>query len=171
MKRLVLLLATLLLLPLSATAKHQCQYIGSWFGYNSVEEISWTSQANGKSASNGTMLLELPGFDVTFGGNFDVANSTGNIKGVWERIGDNTFSYAGMSIATDMDGKALYVLRVEGDVTVMGDCDVLYVDNTRVSIYIVDALTDPIPIWVRDPDIGPLDYDPHYGFRMELDNP
>ena len=169
MKKSVILLAFMLLLPVLAVADDECQYIGSWFGYGSDQKISWTSQANGKSASHGTMLLELPGFDVTFGGAFDVANYTSNIKGTWKRTGGNTFSYAGVSFATNPDGDAVWVIRLTGDVTVMGDCDVLYVENTWLSLYMVNPATDPIPIWDRDPDIGPMSFFPHYGYRVKLD--
>lgn len=171
MKRLSVLLALGLLLPLCAFADEDCSYIGSWFGYDSAGEVAWTSQAVGQSRSGGTMLLELPGFDVTFGGMFDVAKYTGNLKGEWKRTGGNTFKYAGISFATGADGKALWVIRLTGDVAVVGDCDKLEVSNTWMSIYLVDADTDPVPIWLRAPDIGPIPFAPHDGYRVEVELP
>lgn len=171
MKHLLLLLVSILALPVTAFGDNDdCSYIGSWFGYNSDGEIAWTSQAVGHSKSSGTMLLELPGFDITFGG-MDVVNATGNLKGVWERTGGNTFSYAGYSIGTDGEGGAVWAVRLTGDVAVVYDCDVLEVSNTWMSIYFVDTDTDPIPIWMRDPDIGPVPFAPHNGYRVELKLP
>ena len=121
----------------------------------------------GPNASGGTMLLELPGFDITFGGVFDVVNVTGNLKGVWERTGGNTFSYAGMSFATNAEGEAVWAIRLTGDVTVTGDCDVLEVESTLMSVFILDPGYDPIPVWQREPDIGPLPFAPHNGYRVK----
>ena len=86
MKRLILLLAALLAFPVAA-AGEECGYIGSWLGYDSNGELYWTGQMHGKNSSHGTVLLEVPGFDFTFGGLFDVVNHTGNLKGAWVRTG------------------------------------------------------------------------------------
>lgn len=171
MKLLSILLAVAVSFPAGVLAGEDCSYVGSWFGYDSGGEIAWTSQAVGHNKSSGTMLLELPGFDVTFGGSFDVANFTGNLKGVWRRTGGNTFSYGGFSFATDTDGQAIWVIRLTGDVVVVGDCDVLEVLNTWLSIYLVNAATDPVPIWARAPDIGPIPFAPHNGYRIEPELP
>ena len=167
MKRLALLLIATLAFPLNAFGNGGCQYIGSWFGYDSDENVGWTSQAVGPNASGGTMLLELPGFDITFGGLFDVVGYTGNLKGAWERTGGNTFVYAAMSFATDAAGDAVYAVRLTGDLEVIGECDVIRVLNTWASIYILDPETDPVPVWERSPDIGPVPYAPHQGYRIE----
>jgi len=167
MKHLLLLLTAVLAFPLNAFGNNGCQYIGSWFGYNADENVAWTSQAVGPNSSSGTMLLELPGFDITFGGLFDVANVTGNLKGAWERTGGNTFSYASMGFATNADGDAVWAVRLTGDVSVTGNCDVLEVENTWMSIYILDPDNDPVPVWERDPDIGPLPFAPHNGYRIK----
>lgn len=171
MKRLLFIFVFVFAVPTTAFGGDECSYIGSWLGYNSDGEIAWTSQAVGHSKSSGTMLLELPGFDITFGGVFDVVNATGNLKGVWERTGGNTFSYAGNGIATNSEGGAVYVTRLTGDVAVVSDCDVLEVSNTWLSIYVVDPDNDPIPIFMRDPDVGPLPFAPHNGYRVELELP
>jgi hypothetical protein len=169
MKHLLILLAAALVFPLNALGNDSCQYIGSWFGYDHHENVAWTSQAVGPNRSGGTMLLELPGFDITFDGLFDVVNIAGNLKGAWKRTGGNTFSYAGMSFATNADGEAVYAIRLTGDVRVIGDCDVLSVENTWLSIYMLNQGMDPdpVPIWKRDPDIGPMPFAPHKGYRIE----
>lgn len=166
MKHMTILLAAALAFPLNAVGKDSCQYIGSWFGYDADENVSWTSQAVGANASGGMMLLELPGFDITFNGLFDVTNTTGSLKGAWERTGGNTFRYAGMSFATNVDGDAVYAVRLTGDVRVIGDCNVLSVEHTWMSVYILDPENDPVPIWQREPDIGPLPFPPHNGYRI-----
>ncbi|MEJ2383713.1 MAG: hypothetical protein P8Y54_04865 [Xanthomonadales bacterium] len=167
MKYLVPLLTAALAFPLNAFGNDNCQYIGSWFGYDANDNVSWTSQAVGSNSAAGTMLLELPGFDVTFGGLFDVVNVTGNLKGAWARTGGNTFSYAAMGFATDVEGDAVWAVRLTGDVTVTGDCDVLEVENTWMSIFILDPENDPVPVWGRTPDIGPMPFPPHNGYRIE----
>jgi len=169
-----LLLAILLAFPAIAFSDKNgdsCQYIGSWLGYDSSGEIAWTSQANGMSSSKGTILLELPGFDITFGGLFDVINQTSNLKGAWKRTGGNTFIYAGVGFAYNSDGETVWAARLTGEATVVGECDVLALENTWLSIYAVNYDTDPIPIWTRDPDIGPLPFAPHEGYRVKVDLP
>ena len=166
MKYLTLLLTAVFAFPLNAFGNDSCQYIGSWFGYNADESVSWTSQAVGSNASGGTMMLELTGFDITFDGLFDVT-SAGILKGAWERTAGNTFSYAGMSFATDADGDAVYAVRLAGDVQVVGHCDVLRVQHTWMSIYILDPESDPVPVWQREPDVGPLPFPPHNGYRIK----
>ena len=167
MKHLAFLLTAVFAFPLNAIGNDSCHYIGSWFGYDADESVSWTSQAVGPNASAGTMLLEPPGFDITFGGLYDVVDSTGNLKGAWERTGGNTFSYAAMALATDVDGQAVWAARLTGSVTVTGDCDVLEVTDTWLSVYELDPENDPVPVWKRDPDIGPLPFAPHKGYRIK----
>jgi len=167
MKHRVFLLALALACPLVAYGNGSCQYIGSWFGYDADENVGWTSQAVGPNASRGTMLLETPGFDITFGGMFDVVNVTGNLKGAWERTGGNTFSYASMGFATDAQGDAIWAVRLTGDLMVVGDCDELEVINTWMSLYIMDPETDPVPVWERNPDLGPIPFAPHKGYRIK----
>lgn len=171
MKRLSLLLATLLFIPIGALADQDCEYIGSWFGYNSDGNIAWMSQANGKNSSHGTMFLELPGFDITFYGFFpDAINSTSNLKGTWTRTGGHTFSYATMGFATNATGDAVWAARLTGDVVVSEDCNTLEVSNTYLSFYDVDG-SDPVPIWEEAPYIGPIPFAPHAGYRVNLDIP
>lgn len=166
MKHLVVLLTAALAIPSNVLGDTGCQYIGSWFGYSADEDVSWVSQAVGPNASRGTLLLEVSGFDITFGGLFEVVNAS-DLVGAWERIGGNSFRYATMSFGTNLDGNAVYAARLTGDIEVTGDCDVLQVANTWMSLYILDPENDPIPVWERDPDIGPLPFAPHKGYRIE----
>lgn len=168
MKKLILLLAVLLAFPVAA-AGEECGYTGSWLGYDSDGELYWTSQVHGMNSSHGTTLLEVPGFDFTFGGLFDVANYTGNLKGVWVRTGGHTYSMDGNAIATDSTGAAVYVMRLACNVSLARDCNVLEVLSCEMKLYIPDPATDPIPIWDRDPDVGPLSFPPHNGYRMIVD--
>lgn len=166
MKHLVFLLTAAIALPLNVFGDNGCQYIGSWFGYDAEENVSWVSQAVGPNSAGGTLLLELPGFDMTFGGLFEVIDAS-DLKGAWERTGGNTFRYAVMSFATNLDGDAVYAARLTGDLEVTGECDVLHVANTWLTIYILAPESDPVPVWDRDPDIGPLPFAPHNGYRIE----
>ncbi len=165
MKALIVSLAALLTLPVTAMGE-ECEYIGSWLGYDASGQVAWTSQAHGKNSSHGTVLLELPGFDWTFGEQIEVANYTGNLKGVWVRTGGKTYSIDGNGIATDATGAAVYVIRLSCDISLADDCDVLNVTDCQAMVYFLDPVNDPIPVWDRDPDLGPIDYDPHNGYRM-----
>jgi hypothetical protein len=160
------MLTAALAFPLNALGDNGCQYIGSWFGYDADENVSWISQAVGPNNSSGTLLLELPGFDMTFGGLFEAADAS-DLKGVWERTGGNTFRYATMSFATNLDGAAVYAARLTGDLEVIGECDVLHVTNTWLTIYILAPESDPVPVWDREPDVGPLPFAPHKGYRIK----
>jgi len=172
MKHSSFLLASLLFIPLTADAGNDCEYIGSWFGYDAGETIAWMAQSSGKSSSSGTMLLELPGFDMTFGGFFPDANkSTTTLKGTWQRTGGRTFSYATMGFATNDVGIPIWAGRLTGDLTISEDCNMLVVDNTWLSVYIVDMETDPVPIWHKTPELGPMPFEPHAGYRVPLDLP
>jgi len=166
MKHTFILLIAALAFPLNALADKDCQYIGSWLGYDADENVAWISQAVGPNMAGGTLVLELPGFDFTFGGLFDVINAS-DLKGAWERTGGNTFRYATISFATNSDGDAVYAARLAGDLEVVGECDVLHVTNTWLTIYALDPVNDPVPVWERDPDIGPLPFAPHNGYRIE----
>lgn len=166
MKHLAFLLTTALALPLNAFGDGGCHYIGSWFGYSADEDVSWISQAVGPNSAGGTLVLDLPGFDMTFGGLFDVVDAS-KLRGAWERTGGNTFRYGVISFATNLDGDAVYAARLTGDLEVIGECDVLHVANTWLTIYILDAENDPVPVWDREPDIGPLPFAPHNGYRIK----
>ncbi len=168
MKVLTLLLAALLTFPVAA-AGEECGYIGSWLGYDSNGELYWTSQSHGMNSSHGTLLLEVPGFDYSFGGWFDVANYTAILKGSWVRTGGHTYSSVGHGIATNATGAAVYAMRLACDVSLAEDCNVLEVLGCEMVLYIPDPATDPIPIWDRDPDVGPIPFPPHNGYRMTMD--
>ena len=168
MKKLIPLLAALLVLPVAATGQ-ECGYIGTWLGYNSSGEVAWTSQSHGMSSSHGTVMLEVPGFDMTFGGLFDVASYTDNLKGTWERTGGHSYSVVGSGIAADADGTAIYVLRLACEASLAEDCNVLEVQTCLLTLYLPDPDTDPIPIWDREPDVGPIYFASHNGYRVTVD--
>jgi hypothetical protein len=168
MKKSFLMLAVLLAFPIAASGK-ECGYIGSWLGYDSSGELYWLSQSQGMSSSHGTTLIEVPGFDFSFGGLFDVANYTGNLKGTWVRTGGRTYSTKGHAIATDSSGAAVYAMQLACDISLENDCDVLEVLGCEMTFYVPDPATDPIPIWNRDPDLGPFYFPPHNGYRIKVD--
>lgn len=168
MKKLTLLLAALLISPVAVAGKN-CEYIGAWLGYDSNGELFWTSHVTGMNSSRGTVILEVPGFDMTFDGLFDVANYTSTHKGVWERTGGHTYSMNGYSIATNSDGDAVYVMRLGCDVSLKSHCNVLEVQACTMRLYIPDPDTDPIPIWERESDVGPIYFPSHNGYRMTVE--
>ena len=168
MKRLILLLVMLLASPLAVAGK-DCGYIGSWLGYDANGELYWTSQIAGMNSSRGTIMLEVPGFDMSLGGMFDVDNYTTTIKGAWVRTGGHTYSTNGYAIATNADGDAVLVLQLACDVSLADDCDVLEVQKCTMSLFEPNPESDPIPIWDRDPDFPPVEFPPHNGYRIKVD--
>lgn len=145
-----------------------CSYIGSWLGYDENGDVSWTSQVHGQSQSHGTILLEVPGFDFSFGA-FEVANTTGNLKGTWVRTGGHSYTMDGYGLATDVTGATLYVMRLACNASVVEDCNVLEVTDCEVTLYLPNPDTDPVPIWNRDPDFGPYLHDTQIGYRITAD--
>ena len=121
------------------------------------------------NSSHGTLLLEVPGFDFTFGGLFDEVNYTANLKGTWERTGGRTYSSESNGIATDATGAAVYVIRLACNGSIAKDCNVLEILACEMMLYVPDHATDPIPIWDREPDVGPIFFPPHNGYRMTVD--
>lgn len=168
MNVLKLLPAAMLVFPLAAAASG-CEYIGSWLGYDEFGAVSWTSQVHGQSRSHGTTLLEVPGFDFTFGGAFDVANNTGNLKGTWMRTGGHSYRMKGYGMATDASGAAVYVMQLNCNASVVEDCNVLEVTGCEANLYIPNPVTDPVPIWDREPDFGPIPFGTQTGFRVVVD--
>ena len=168
MNRLTLVLVTLLAFPMAA-AGEECGYIGSWLGYNADGEVSWLSQSHGMNSSHGTAMLEVPGFDSSFGGLFDVANYTRNFKATWMRTGGRSYSIQGNAIATDSVGATVYIMQLACDISLENDCNVLEVLGCEMNLYIPAPATDPIPIWNRESDIGPLYFPPHNGYRILVD--
>ncbi len=146
---------------------------GSWIGYSTATgDAWWLSTASGQSAAAGTVVLEVPGFDVTLpAGNPSTATFPNAIKGTdlrgtWERIDGNTFTYTVLGMTVSESGATQYISKLSGTETLMDECNTMFLENTELQIYLPQA--DP---FVDTPLIGPIAFPDHYGFRMKVDLP
>lgn len=132
MKRIFLpcLLIGIMLVAASAVAESEpkkgCSLQGSWMGSN----IKLLTTYNGLSASSGTIIEELPGFDATFGGRFPAAVTLTSLRGVWERTGGNTFVYTQVGYALDAAGNIVWIGKNSGNKTLTEDCNLMTIKST-----------------------------------------
>jgi hypothetical protein len=150
-----------------------CKLHGSWFGYEpTIGDAYWMSTASGQSASAGTLVLEVPGFDITLTAGdpptatFPDALKITDLRGTWERIDGNTFAFTVLGIVVDESGVTQYIAKLTGTDTLSDECNTMFIENTKLQIYLPQA--DP---FADAPLIGPMPYPDHYGFRMKVDLP
>jgi hypothetical protein len=175
-----LLSLALIMLPLAANAngpggpeepKDGCKLLGSWYGYDTdTLNVWWLSTASGQSSSQGTVILEVPGFDATLPVDDiptfpDVVGMTA-LRGVWKRTSGNTFEYTVLGIAVDAAGQSHYVGKLTGTETLSEDCGTMFLQETYLQIYLpnMDPFSD-------NAIAGPIPFPDHYGYRMEVDLP
>lgn len=150
-----------------------CKLHGSWLGYStSTGDAWWMSTAGGQSAAAGTVVLEVPGFDMTLivgdppAPVFPFAFKATDLRGTWERIDANKFAYTVLGIVVDENGTTQYISKLTGSETLIDDCNTMFLENTALQIYAPQA--DP---FADLPLIGPIPFPDHYGFRMKVDLP
>lgn len=150
-----------------------CKLHGSWIGYDTTfGDAWWMSTASGQSATAGTLVLEVPGFDLTLPAGdpptatFPNALKITDLRGTWERIDGNSFAYTVLGIVVDENGATQYISKLTGTDTLSDECNTLFIANTKLQIYLPQA--DP---FADTPLIGPMPIPDHYGFRMKVDLP
>lgn len=151
-----------------------CSYIGSWYGFNTVETpegeiiegdtLEWTINVQGPSQTSGTNNLESLLFDLTIGGTFPTAVRSTSLKGVWEKIGSKTFAMTMIGYAVDEDGAPVWIGKMSGTATLVDDCHKEYLDLT-MEIFLPgqDPFADEALFGFALPN--------HYGYRMRVDPP
>ena len=111
------------------------------------------SQVMGKSESHGNSIIDPPGFDFTLSGMFPAAVSASNARGVWERIGGNTFAHTAVLFAVDAGGDALFILKLSNVDNLVNDCNLSHITDGKMELYWPwDNPFDP----AVDPFFGPI---------------
>lgn len=119
----VLLLLTYIALPAPVIAEEKgCSFQGSWYG-DPTDGIAWIVNVQGSSQASGTSDLETPGFDPTLSGYFPNAVKGTSLKGVWERIGGNTFAMSLIGLGVDEFGQTEWIAKMSGTTTLGADCN------------------------------------------------
>ena len=106
--------------------KNGCTLQGSWMGTGSIKLLT---TYNGLSASSGTIIEELPGFDMTLGGLFPTAVQGTTLRGTWQRTGGNTFVYTQVGYGLDAAGNIVWIGKNSGNKTLSDDCDVMTIES------------------------------------------
>jgi hypothetical protein len=120
--------------PGTALAGHHektCSNMGTWFGvldplHGDMTLTGWTTTVTGQSGKMGVNVLEWPDFDPTLGLNFPPfsdAHHINNMRGVWKRTGGRTFDYSFSGFAYNESNERVYIAKVSGSVTLLGNCD------------------------------------------------
>jgi len=167
----------IVLLAVSAAASGSahgkgCSPQGTWFGFHDWLGgdglIYFISQVTGKDQSHGETLVDSPGFDLTLGGMFSNAVNVSKARGVWERIGEQTFAQTSILFAVDADGNALYTGKLSSIGTFEDDCDVKRIKNGAYDFYWPwQNPFDP----TADPFLGPIPARDHDAYRMHVELP
>jgi len=153
--------------------RHGCQLYGSWLGYSAATgDAWWMSTVSGQNAAGGTVVLEVPGFDITLPTGdspvqtFPDAVKSTDLRGTWKRIDSNSFAYTVLGIVVDENGVTQYISKLTGTETLLDECNTMFLENTALQIYLPQA--DP---FTDEAFIGPIPFPDHYGFRMKVDLP
>jgi hypothetical protein len=155
-------LVSLFLAPITASAakpSEGCRFQGSWMGF-SDGQVYWVSTAAGQSASNGTYVLEVPGFVYALPGVTGISAA----RGTWVRIDDYSFTGTVVTMLVGADGSTLYLAKVSAINTLSEDCNTMTIANTIELFFGFQNPFEDDPFSVSYPD-------PHTGFRMPIDPP
>jgi len=135
-----------------------CKPLGSWLGYDQLGSAWWMTTSDGQSASHGTLNLEVPGAIIYFPGAFGVTE----LRGVWQKAGDDMVAWTVVGFAYDAAGTALALARLSGKSAFSPDCNTETISDTFLEVFAPDANVETDdPIWTAPfPD--------HEGHRVKL---
>src|SRR5512137_345297 len=126
MRRLVCI-AIVALLPFTTAVgkdtgdEQGCTPKGTWVG--TLEGIPVMTITYGhESAQTGTLIIDLPSFDPTFGGQFAGVKGSSAARGIWKKTGGNTWFYTALIIGAVPNGPTIYVAKISGPVEAMDHC-------------------------------------------------
>lgn len=167
-----LLLALLAVVSGNIYGKDGCSLQGSWIGFHDWpggdELVYFIAQITGKDESHGNTLIDYPGFDATLGGMFPTAVGNTDARGVWERIGGNTFAHTAVLFAVDAGGDALFILKLSNVDNLVNDCNLSHITDGKMELYWPwDNPFDP----AVDPFFGPIPAGDHDMYRMHIEQP
>jgi hypothetical protein len=161
----VLVLIGLISFPaigIAARATQGCSAQGSWFGYSAAGLGEWMATIQGQSQASGTVILESLSFDLTLGGIYPTAVRSTAERGTWESSGPNTFRSAMIAFAVDDNGTTVYIGKIGGTSTFVGDCNTIYIEDTL-------AVFLPTQNPFADEPLFTIPLQGHYGYRMRID--
>lgn len=141
-----------------------CKLLGSWIGYQGEDGPAWwLSTADGQNASRGTLNLEVPGSLMFFVG--DGAVAVTELKGAWEKTGENTYDWTVVGFPFLADTTTLLIAKLSGVDTISEDCNTIAVTNVVMELFYA---TDDIN--VVDPFFAD-NFPDHDGHRISVNLP
>ena len=131
--RKLLLVAIAALLPFGTTSATEdaegCTPSGTWVGTREGVPVMTITYGR-DSAYTGTVVIDLPSFDATFGGLFPGVKPSSAARGVWRKTGGNGWDYVALIIGAAPDGSTAYVARIAGPVVGSNHCTSLLIKTT-----------------------------------------
>lgn len=161
MMRLVLvaLLACGLTGPALAGDKQGCSPVGTWIGTAGAVP-SWIGSNAGPTPNGGPFVLEVIGFDLTFGGYFPTAvNRPITLRGSWTKTGPNKSFFTATGFAVDADAQLVWIGTLSGHRTISGDCNSMLIEP-------VLEIFAPSATWATDGPVISMPMPAHYGTRV-----
>ena len=140
----------------------KCDFRGSWYGYLPTLQLDFMSMITGTSASHGTYVLEVPGFELTALG----AVKTSSFRGTWERLDKNSIAFTLISYGVDTIGQTTVIVKISGIDTISNDCNTMSIENTNE---IFSGVQDPFGN--QAPAFGYVLGGKHAASRMRVDPP
>ena len=135
-----------------------CKPLGSWLGYDQSGSAWWMTTTDGQSASHGTLNLEVPGAVNFFPGAFSVTE----MRGVWEKFGEDMVAWTVVGFAYDAAGNSLALARLSGKSAYSPDCNTEYLTDTFLEVFPPDANVEiDAPLWT-------MAFPDHAGYRVKL---
>jgi predicted small secreted protein len=140
-----------------------CSPLGTWLEVNPYTHVlaGFLSTTDGQSSNEGTIILENPGFGLTLFGLFPEAVAGSGDRGVWKRIGGNTFKYSLMGTAVNSSGEIEWIRKISGTVTILDDCKTEKITAVMLVYLGTDNPFEGTPLY--EFDLGDL-----YAYRLTL---
>jgi hypothetical protein len=159
-------------IALAGDGEKNCSNHGTWFGVLDPMEgdmtlTGWTTTVTGQSGNMGVNVIEWPDFDPTLGlafPPFDQADHISNMRGLWKRTGGKTFVYSFTGFAYNDMNMPVYIAKVSGTVTLLGDCN-----YEHITAYMEAFAPGDNPFLAEPFFFTPLP--DHWGQRAMLDLP
>jgi hypothetical protein len=140
-----------------------CSPHGTWLNVNpgTHELAGFLSTISGQSNNEGTLVVENPGFGLTWFDSFPDAVAGSVDRGVWKRTGGRTFKYSLMGTAVDSNGVIVWIRRIDGTITMTDDCKTQKITAVMAAFLGTDDPFEGKPLF--EVDFGDL-----YTHRLDL---
>jgi len=135
-----------------------CKPTGSWIGYDETGSAWWLTTNTAQSASHGNLILQTPGAKNFF----PDAYAGTEMRGVWEKFGDNMVAWTVVGFVYTEDRITLSISRLSGKATFSPDCNTEYLTDVFMEVFAPDANVETdIPLWT-------MEFPDHPGYRINL---